>query len=72
MKDYFSSSAKSLISQLLERNPRRRLGYGPDGTQEIMQHPFFAKINWQALADLKIDPPFKPVTMGPNDCRNID
>ena len=46
-------SAQDLISKLLERNPTQRLGHGPNGTENIKAHPFFAKINWQQLAAKK-------------------
>ena len=46
-----SPEAKSIIICLLNRNPVKRLGSKPgyEGTQEIMNHPFFAPINWDDL-----------------------
>jgi serine/threonine protein kinase len=72
MKEMFSLEAKSLLSSLLERNPKKRLGNGPNGSENIKSHPFFAHINWLDLDECKIRPPFKPVTAGPEDCRQID
>ena len=34
--DLFSTEAKSLLAGLLEKDPRKRLGCGPRGVQEIM------------------------------------
>ena len=42
-----STEAKNLMVSLLNRNPTRRLGAGPEGPLEIMRHPFFASINWE-------------------------
>ena len=46
MKPHFSTEAKSLLELLLERNPERRLGSGSEGTQNVMEHPFFKDIEW--------------------------
>jgi len=54
-----STEAKNLMVSLLNRNPTRRLGAGPDGATEIMAHPFFATIDWQAVL-LKKTNPAKP------------
>jgi len=44
-----STEAKSLMVSLLNRNPSRRLGSGPEGALEIMRHPFFASMNWKTV-----------------------
>jgi serine/threonine protein kinase len=72
MKDFFSPEAKSLLSGLLERNANKRLGSSTQDASDIMSHPFFRDINWQDLREKRIQPPYKPYTTGPDDCRNID
>lgn len=72
MKDYFSAETKQILTQLLERKPDKRLGSGPNGTKDIMEHPFFRNINWSDLREKKIKPPYKPYVAGPDDTRNID
>jgi serum/glucocorticoid-regulated kinase 2 len=53
------AEARSLLTQLLERDPTRRLGIG--GAQQIKNHPFFARhIDFKRLWGKKIQPPFKP------------
>ncbi|CAO1940567.1 unnamed protein product [Urochloa humidicola] len=47
-----------LISRLLEREPRRRLGYAA-GADEIREHPFFAGVAWDMLAEVS-RPPYIP------------
>ena len=61
MKDYFSPEAKLILTQLLERNPLKRLGSTSADASDIMAHPFFRSINWLDLRQLKIKPPYKPV-----------
>jgi serine/threonine protein kinase len=43
-----SAEVKSLIIQLLNRNPKKRLGNKPgeQGAEQIMGHPFFKETNW--------------------------
>lgn len=48
-KKSFSSEAKSICKQLLAKQPKRRLGNGASGVEDIKKHPFFAGIDWKAL-----------------------
>jgi serum/glucocorticoid-regulated kinase 2 len=66
-----SSEARSLLTQLLDRDPSRRLGV--NGAQDIRQHPFFARhIDWKRLLQKKIQPPFKPAVASAIDTSNFD
>jgi serine/threonine protein kinase SCH9 len=47
------------LFQLLNRNPKHRLGSQRD-TQELKEHPFFKTIDWHALALKQVTPPFIP------------
>lgn len=47
-----------LISGLLERDPRRRLGYA-GGADEVRAHPFFAGVAWDMLTEVS-RPPYIP------------
>ena len=44
-----SQEAKHLIVHLLNRNKSRRLGAGPEGSNEIKKHPFFNGIDWKMV-----------------------
>jgi serine/threonine protein kinase len=46
MKPYFTVEAKSLLSALLERDPSKRLGSGPEDALQLKRHPWFSKIDW--------------------------
>jgi len=67
--------AQSLLRGLLERDETKRLGSGPSDAKEIMQHPFFASIDWEKLFKKEIDPPFVPESSKDDDettARNFD
>lgn len=49
-----SAEAKNLLSGLLVKDPRKRLGGGFEDSKEIMIHPFFRTINWQDLLEKKV------------------
>ncbi|OCF58770.1 AGC/AKT protein kinase [Kwoniella mangroviensis CBS 10435] len=69
--DSMGSEARSLLTQLLNRDPARRLGV--NGAQEIKDHPFFAKhIKFQKLWNKQIQPPFKPAVASAIDTSNFD
>ena len=44
-----SQEAKHLIVHLLNRNKSRRLGAGPEGSNEIKKHAFFNGIDWDVV-----------------------
>ena len=46
-----------MLIALLNRNPSKRLGSGPNGANDIKQHPFFKNINWQDVEELKLPVP---------------
>ncbi|KAL8985935.1 MAG: hypothetical protein Q9177_004300 [Variospora cf. flavescens] len=62
--------AKDLLSQLLDRNPERRLG--AKGPSEIKAHSFFNSIDWRKLLQRKYDPTFKPSVVDALDTANFD
>ncbi|KAK6479177.1 RAC-alpha serine/threonine-protein kinase isoform X1 [Huso huso] len=51
--------ARSLLSGLLKKDPKQRLGGGPDNAKEIMNHKFFSGIVWQDVYEKKLIPPFR-------------
>ncbi|KAE9080340.1 hypothetical protein PF007_g23085 [Phytophthora fragariae] len=55
---YFSPEAAELIQQLLNRDPRKRLG--AKGAEEIKRMQFFSTIDWVQMEQMQIPPPFVP------------
>lgn len=51
---------KQFVKGLLNRNPKHRLGAHRDA-EELKEHPFFKSIDWVALAQKQVPPPFKPL-----------
>lgn len=44
----------------MDRDPTTRIGAGPDDAKEIVNHPFFAGMNWDALMERKMTAPYIP------------
>jgi len=57
---YVTPDAKELIQGMLDRNPDKRLGSGPEGQAALQKKAFFASIDFALLYQKKIVPPFKP------------
>lgn len=47
MPDYVPETAADLIRQLLDVDPKTRLGTG--GVDQIKEHPFFQEVDWEEL-----------------------
>ncbi|URE03749.1 3-phosphoinositide-dependent protein [Musa troglodytarum] len=47
--EYFSHEARDLIDKLLDTDPSKRPGAGPDGYASLKKHPFFKGIDWKNL-----------------------
>lgn len=62
----------SILTQLLTREPERRLGSGPRDAEEIMAHPYFANVNFDDIYHKRIPPPFVPKITSPTDVTNFD
>ena len=52
-----SKDAACLLRCLLQKDPNKRLGSGPKDAQEIKEHKYFKKINWDDVYNKKITPP---------------
>jgi len=46
------------IQSLLNRNPHKRLG--ANGGAEVRRHAFFSTVDWEALYQRRVQPPFEP------------
>lgn len=60
MPNNFTEDAKQILLELLSVEPKKRLGYGPDGLKNIKKHPYFKEIDWEKLEKREILPPFVP------------
>ncbi|KAJ2406598.1 Serine/threonine kinase, partial [Coemansia sp. RSA 2530] len=61
-----------ICQALLEKDPSKRLGSGPNDADDIMKHSFFTGINWDDVLNKKIPPPYVPDIRGRFDVSNFD
>ncbi|KAL8278278.1 hypothetical protein RQP46_009310 [Phenoliferia psychrophenolica] len=62
--------ARRILTGLLQKNPAMRLG--SHGAEEIRRHLFFHGLDWNALANRRIQPPFRPSVESAVDTSNVD
>ena len=61
LHDYFSDELKDLLTQLLCRDPNKRIGVSDKN--ELKNHEWFKDIDWDKLAKKQIEPPLNLVEM---------
>lgn len=59
---WLSKDAVSILKGFMTKNPSRRLGcVAAHGTEAAIQlHPFFKEMDWVALEQRRVKPPFRP------------
>eukprot|EP01029_Cantina_marsupialis_P021940 TRINITY_DN5325_c0_g1_i1.p1 TRINITY_DN5325_c0_g1~~TRINITY_DN5325_c0_g1_i1.p1 ORF type:complete len:518 (-),score=134.14 TRINITY_DN5325_c0_g1_i1:420-1973(-) len=67
-----SPDAQDLISKLLDRNPKTRLGSGEDDSKAIKSHKWFACLDWDMLLKKEIPSGFVPHVVNVHDTSNFD
>ena len=55
-----SPAVCDLVEKLLHGDPTKRLGMGVSGPTDIMSHPWFASIDWDALRSQTLETPYVP------------
>ena len=67
-----SEDAKDLIEKLLEKDPKKRIGY-EGGIEDIKAHDWFRDIDIDMLLNKQLDAPFVPdLSSELTDVRNFD
>jgi len=64
---YLGPPARTIIKALLNRDPKRRLGAGSKGLEDIQRQEFFKPIDWVKLYKKETRPPFVPNVKGGAD-----
>lgn len=67
-----SPAAKDLLSKLLVRDPRGRLGGGLRDGRDVLEHPFFTSIDLARLRHRELPAPFVPAVASETDTSNFD
>ncbi|GAB0096284.1 Non-specific serine/threonine protein kinase [Sergentomyia squamirostris] len=60
LPERLSSDVRDLISKLLIKDPKKRLGGSKVDAVDIKSHPFFRRIDWVKLVRKEIPAPFRP------------
>jgi len=68
----FSDEAKDLITKLLDLDPKKRIGAGSNGVEELKKHPYFKEIDWKELENKNVKAPFIPDLNGEMDLKYFD
>lgn len=69
---YLTPRAQLLLRGLLTKDPRRRLGSGPNDAADIKAHDFFHHLNWEKLMKGEVAPPWDPQINGSLDTSQFD
>ncbi|RWR73496.1 serine/threonine-protein kinase AtPK2/AtPK19 [Cinnamomum micranthum f. kanehirae] len=69
---FLSSEAHSILKGLLQKEASRRLGSGPNDSEEIKRHKWFKPINWKKLEAREIQPSFRPNVAGKHCIANFE
>lgn len=69
---FLSTDSLNLLKGLLTRDHNKRLGSGPNGSEQIKKHAFFKGINWAKLDRREIPSKFKPTVSCPRDVECFD
>lgn len=62
----------TILQRLLDEEPKRRLGCGPEGSQDVMNHPYFQNVSWEDIYHKRVEPPFLPTMDSSTDLSNFD
>lgn len=69
---FLSPDAKDLLTRLLRKEPKKRLGACmPKDMQTIKSHRFFRKVEWAKLERREIEAPIKPLITDPELAENF-
>lgn len=69
---YLSADAKDLLTRLLRKEPKKRLGFNMSkDLQTLKKHRFFRKIDWQKLEARELEPPIQPLITDPELAENF-
>ncbi|XP_015038504.2 cAMP-dependent protein kinase catalytic subunit 2 isoform X3 [Drosophila pseudoobscura] len=74
--NYFSAHLKTLVEALMQVDTSKRcsfsLGNSPDGPADIKTHPWFQGVDWFAVLNQQVTPPYIPTVTNIEDLSHFD
>ncbi|RCH97932.1 camp-dependent protein kinase catalytic subunit [Rhizopus stolonifer] len=70
--EYFSDEVKDLLRHLLTPDLTSRYGNLKNGSQDVIQHPWFRNIDFEKMSRCEIKAPYIPDVKGAGDASNFD
>jgi serine/threonine protein kinase len=67
-----SETAVNFVNKLLQKNPLKRLGAGPNDALDVRRHRFFQGVEWEKLLQKQLDAPFVPPLGSDRDVSQFD
>lgn len=67
-----SGEARDLFDKLLEKEPNRRLGGGPEDAREVKAHVFFRGVDFDRMLRKEYPTPFRPLVTSETDTCYFD
>lgn len=61
-----------ILQGLLDKDPKKRLGAGPSGAEDIMHHDYFEDLSWDDVYHKRVQATFIPDVKDPLDRSNLD
>lgn len=68
----FNSEIRDLIRNTLQTDITKRFGVMKDGVMDFKNHKWFKGIEWEAILNCKVIPPFTPKCRKPSDTSNFE
>jgi len=62
-----SAICRQFISDLLVKDPAKRLGCAGSDAADVQKHPFFAGVDWDAVVAAELPAPLAPALQEPSD-----
>ncbi|CAM9103226.1 unnamed protein product [Discosporangium mesarthrocarpum] len=69
---HLDAKAKDIIKKLLTIDRTKRLGCVKGGSKMVKEHKWFTGIDWDAVYNGQVDPPFLPHVSGNGDTSNFE
>mmetsp|Transcript_45519 Transcript_45519/g.138034 ORF Transcript_45519/g.138034 Transcript_45519/m.138034 type:complete len:106 (-) Transcript_45519:39-356(-) len=67
----WQGAPEQLIKGLLAKEPSERLPMRPGGTANLKEAKWYSGFDWNAMATLELEPPYKPVVKKQTDIANF-